>query len=41
MKKLIAILGALGLVATGTTTVISCGQNDNSLVSKIMKEYRI
>ncbi|AVN63394.1 hypothetical protein CG006_00085 [Mesoplasma florum] len=29
MKKLLAILGAVGLSATGTTTVISCGGNGN------------
>ncbi|AVN63853.1 hypothetical protein CG006_02595 [Mesoplasma florum] len=40
MKKLIAILGAVGLTATSATAVISCGsgdKNDNSIVNTIMK----
>ncbi|RUP77429.1 hypothetical protein D6D54_02290 [Spiroplasma poulsonii] len=30
MKKLLAILGALGLTATGATTVVACNKGDNS-----------
>lgn len=28
MKRLLSILGVLGLIATGTTTVVACNKNE-------------
>lgn len=40
MKKLIATLGALGIMTTGASSVIACGPNDTVKTSDLNKLFK-
>ncbi|AHI58125.1 hypothetical protein P344_03985 [Spiroplasma mirum ATCC 29335] len=40
MKKLIAILGALGLTATGASSVVACNNNKKEDTNDLTKSFK-